>query len=229
MISCMKNQRYTEAHRALDRKQDYRCPECNERVILKAGAKITPHFAHKVGGKCNHGLGETEWHRKGKMIVASILREKGYDVFFEHKLGERRTDLFSRSPNGTRLCFEFQRKDEGSLIYNRTRDLAEHCDTVTWVLPFGCEKIDGDYRRTASYAVNSLFSEKRPKKSRVLFFDLRKNAILVCAKKPWYMWINPSEYGGGYWRTSRRWCEIIVKKAIRPCEPHDPEKGFNHE
>jgi competence CoiA-like predicted nuclease len=212
MISCTANNDYIEADKSLDRLLPFQCPECMGPLTLKAGDVKIAHFAHKTDTGCRHGVGETEWHRTAKVWTAKFLRQKGWSVNLEHKLSNRRTDLYATAPKGFRACFEFQRKDEGSEIYNRTRDLAAHCDEVVWVLPFDCEYISKSWRITQTYAINALFSkEKRPHKSAVLFFRDWSPNLYECEKHDWVLDVQEYNGDGGYSKVAKRWCQLEIK------------------
>ena len=47
--------------------QDYICPSCQEKVILRKGAIKTAHFAHKLSEVCNQ---ETILHKAAKHLIA---------------------------------------------------------------------------------------------------------------------------------------------------------------
>lgn len=56
----------------------YRCPGCNESVIIRKGNIKKHHFAHKPDSKCkfyNHP-GEGEIHKMTKYIIADLLKKR---------------------------------------------------------------------------------------------------------------------------------------------------------
>ncbi|MEW9674958.1 competence protein CoiA family protein [Lentibacillus sp. L22] len=77
-------------------KEKFFCPICRERVIIKAGTKTIPHFAHHTKGKCpaKEG-GEGTYHEKGKLILYEWLKWQRLDVELEVYLPEikQRPDL----------------------------------------------------------------------------------------------------------------------------------------
>lgn len=217
MLSCLLNGYYQEASRELDRTLDFLCPECHREVILKAkkGGQIIPHFAHTADSDCNHGVGETEWHRKGKLWIANYFREKGYQVQFEVALGKRRTDVLVMTPDGEKKAVEFQRKDEGVVLYKRTNDLLRYIDDVIWIYPWNVKRIDKKYRATATYGINALFSDNKKVKAKIMFFDSDNNILIRCRKVPWTRYVEQTDFGGGYDKKLSRWCELIIEKEYK--------------
>lgn len=55
-----------------DRGNDYRCPVCKERVILKRGKIKVPHFAHKINEICNP---ETVTHQAAKLLIQQVVQD----------------------------------------------------------------------------------------------------------------------------------------------------------
>jgi len=215
MIVSRLNDILIEASRSLDRTQDYRCPSCDEAVVLKAGVKKIAHFAHKVNSDCQHGVGETQWHLAAKSNLAKYLRAEGFEVELEKPLGNRRADLFASHPTKGTKVYEMQRKCIGREIYNRTSDLLRYCDTVTWVLPWDAKPMEGGFRVTATYMINALLSDtKSPRKTNVRFFDHKENVVYRCNRRPWQLYKEETyndytgESYGGYFYTSKRWCAL---------------------
>lgn len=216
MLSCIVDGIYTEASASLDRNLDFKCPECDRPLVLKAGARNIPHFSHRSIDTCHHGEGETLWHRKGKRRMADLARELGFDVLLEHKIGARRTDVFLTKGSKT-IAVEFQQKDEGMGIYSRTRDLAKNAGMVMWVLPWQVKEVHGRYRATATYAINALYSDsKAPNNSEVRFYDEIEDRLHACEKRPWHLYVEETDFGGGYYKTSKRWCELVILKSYPP-------------
>lgn len=52
--------------------QDYICPSCQERVILRQGKIKTAHFAHKVSEVCNQ---ETILHKAAKHLIVQTISD----------------------------------------------------------------------------------------------------------------------------------------------------------
>ncbi|MFS0782864.1 competence protein CoiA [Bacillus sp. 1P06AnD] len=86
------------------------CPGCGGEVILKAGRKVIPHFAHKAGGNCTVSAeGESNRHIEGKQSLFSWLKDQGIHVQLELYIPDikQRTDLYAEI-QGKKYAIEFQ-------------------------------------------------------------------------------------------------------------------------
>ncbi|MDG0843250.1 competence protein [Staphylococcus equorum] len=61
----------------------YKCPHCNNKVILKKGRLIAPHFAHISKRKVTCNKGETLEHYRLKYQLAQWFEKYNYDVAIE--------------------------------------------------------------------------------------------------------------------------------------------------
>ncbi|HEY4601922.1 MAG TPA: competence protein CoiA family protein [Cerasibacillus sp.] len=79
------------------KQDDFFCPDCNEKLIIKAGKINIPHFSHQAESACpsNQG-GEGTYHETGKMKLYNWLKQQGnqvqLEVYFESI--KQRADLF---------------------------------------------------------------------------------------------------------------------------------------
>lgn len=113
----------------------YFCPECMEPVILKAGVKVVPHFAHRSIGKCSGG-GEGAYHEIGKWHLFKWLSNQGLNVELEAYIPEigRRPDLLLSIGN-TRIAIEYQCAQISSAdLSTRMKDYAEGDIEQIWIL-----------------------------------------------------------------------------------------------
>lgn len=63
------------------------CPTCRTPVILKAGDKVIPHFAHKDNSVCTNNMGgESKTHYEGKLLLYNWLKHQGMQVQLEKYL-----------------------------------------------------------------------------------------------------------------------------------------------
>jgi competence protein CoiA len=215
VLSCLLNSQYIEASKNLNRELDFKCPQCHSGVILKAGSKNIAHFSHAVNSLCKHGIGETKWHRMGKQWVASFFRKRGDEVRFEMELGNRRTDVLVTKRGGKKVAVEFQRKDEGVALYKRTNDLLRYVDEVIWVFPWNVKRVDWKYRATATYGLNALYTDKERLRAKIMFYDSSDDVLFLCDKRPWYKYVEQTDFGGGFDKKLSRWCELIILKEFR--------------
>ncbi|WP_181397590.1 competence protein CoiA [Gracilibacillus dipsosauri] len=84
------------------------CPECGEKLIIKAGEKVIPHFAHRSNTTCSQG-GEGAYHEKGKIDLYQRFRNQGIEVSLEQYLPEikQRPDLLIQIEN-RQIPIEYQ-------------------------------------------------------------------------------------------------------------------------
>lgn len=92
------------------RKESFYCPECRQSVILRAGPKVIPHFAHKSTHACqSHESGESLYHKRAKLFLYQWLRKQFSKVYLEHYIKniKQRPDLLCQVKN-RKLAIEFQ-------------------------------------------------------------------------------------------------------------------------
>lgn len=73
MLTANLNNSRVYADECTDRKADYRCPECGERVILARGSVKIPHFKHEAHTACEYS-GETMEHLRAKAWLYRTLK-----------------------------------------------------------------------------------------------------------------------------------------------------------
>jgi DNA-directed RNA polymerase subunit RPC12/RpoP len=101
-----------EAARDLARDELYRCPNCSDRVVLKRGPIVVPHFAHMPGSLCQYGVGETPAHMRAKVSFCAEFRARGLRAELEYTVetlpGDRRADVMVWSPTNHQYAIELQ-------------------------------------------------------------------------------------------------------------------------
>lgn len=70
------------------RNKRFYCPICKEPVIVKAGTKVVPHFAHRSKTSCLYSGGEGPYHEKGKLILYHWLKSQRLNVKLEPYLSD---------------------------------------------------------------------------------------------------------------------------------------------
>lgn len=93
------------------RNQLFFCPECKEKVIIRAGPRVTAHFAHTKKSTCtlsNKG-GEGAYHNRGKLLLFEWLKNQQLQPQLEMFLSEikQRPDLYFEI-NQQKIVIEFQ-------------------------------------------------------------------------------------------------------------------------
>lgn len=93
---------------ALKRDENFYCPDCKEKVIIRHGPHVSPHFAHQHHSQCNH-QGETEIHERAKQQLYTWLKKQALNVKLEHYIAAtgQIADLFVKFQN-KKLAIEFQ-------------------------------------------------------------------------------------------------------------------------
>lgn len=92
------------------RKHRFYCPVCKNKLIIKAGPMVIPHFAHSSLHDCpNRSSGEGIYHERGKLDLFSWLTSQGYNVKLEYYLSsiKQRADLLINVGN-KQVAIEYQ-------------------------------------------------------------------------------------------------------------------------
>ncbi|MDC3425433.1 competence protein CoiA [Aquibacillus sp. 3ASR75-11] len=92
------------------RKGLFYCPVCKERVVIKSGGKMVPHFAHLPRSACSEkGGGEGEYHERGKLKLYEWIKAQGIHTKLEPFLPsiQQRPDLLLSIQN-KRIAIEYQ-------------------------------------------------------------------------------------------------------------------------
>lgn len=84
--------------------EDYRCPNCNKKVILIISERKAAFFKHLT--KYSNGAGEEEEHHQSKIMLKTALTAAGFNAQVEIPLahGQLRADVLASS----NLAFEVQ-------------------------------------------------------------------------------------------------------------------------
>lgn len=93
----------------LRKKEQFYCPECKETVIVRAGPKVIPHFAHKKASNCSVNGGEGAYHQQGKLLLYEWLINQGINAELETYIPEinQRPDLLIHMKK-RRIAIEYQ-------------------------------------------------------------------------------------------------------------------------
>lgn len=94
------------------------CPTCRRKVLIKAGEKVTPHFAHVSLQNCPaNEKGESPEHKRGKLLLYKWLRRQRIHVELEKYLKD-----INQQPD---LLLTIQQK-KIAIEYQCTRISIEH-------------------------------------------------------------------------------------------------------
>lgn len=119
------------------RKVLFYCPVCGEKVILRAGEKVIPHFAHTAQANCpSTSGGEGPYHEQGKLLLYQWLTKQKIEVELELYIPEikQRPDFLIHI-NGKRIALEYQcSKIPNQQIIDRTDGYKQIGIHVIWIL-----------------------------------------------------------------------------------------------
>lgn len=129
--------RNIEKLKELRKLQSFYCPECEEPVILKAGTKKIPHFAHGHGSTCTESYErESEYHLKGKLALYEWLQTQGLSPVLEPFLKEiaQRPDI-GFNYNGIQYAIEYQCSSiPEELFRKRTENYFNERISPIWIM-----------------------------------------------------------------------------------------------
>ncbi|MFC2949917.1 competence protein CoiA [Virgibacillus sediminis] len=113
------------------------CPSCSKPVIIKAGPKVIPHFAHQSVRNCPSSVGgEGMYHEKGKRLLYRWLHAQHLEVELEAYLPniKQRPDLLL-TINGRQIAMEYQcARISEKQIYSRNKGYIQKGIIPIWIL-----------------------------------------------------------------------------------------------
>lgn len=122
--------------REIRKKQLFFCPACNERVVLKVGEVIVPHFAHIKNQSCDvFSEGETRAHLKGKHLLYNWYKKQSQPVLLEPyiRVIRQRPDLLLKQRQKY-VAIEFQCSPiQSTYIRRRTKGYNRLNMDVLWI------------------------------------------------------------------------------------------------
>ncbi|WP_028782063.1 competence protein CoiA [Thalassobacillus devorans] len=117
--------------------ESYFCPQCKAPVLVRAGSKVVPHFAHFPNSSCpSSKSGEGAYHQQGKVRLWEWLQAQGYNPVLEGYLPEigQRPDLLLQTKS-RRIAIEYQcARISEKEIAKRTRQYNEIGIFPFWIL-----------------------------------------------------------------------------------------------
>lgn len=122
----------------LRRQEQFYCPQCSEKLILRVGSKRMAHFAHERGSLCSlsHYERESEYHIRGKLHLYQWLKSQGLNPQLELFLKEinQRTDI-AVTLGDINYCLEFQCSTiPEELFLKRTKMYLDYSYQPIWIL-----------------------------------------------------------------------------------------------
>lgn len=213
--------------------ESYRCPGCNAELVLKHGRIRTPHFAHKAETSCDWAKSETPQHRAAKLLVAEAFRNEGYSSSLECVVealpNDRRADVLVTNSDEKRVAFELQHSTI-SLPEIEARAFAYAASGIAQIwIPFLRPLV---LEKAVNTSPGTLLVEKYSAppfvrwihgldaKHGMTMFDPSGDAFwcarlerheMYQAPTSWHDEDGNEQYGGDFFKTSKRWKELTLK------------------
>lgn len=120
------------------RTQSFYCPQCEEKVIIRAGPKVIPHFSHLPESACEFVKGgESNYHKRAKLLLYDWLKRHSFlSVTLEQYLPQinQRPDILIETST-RKIAVEFQSATISSEeIHLRNSGYAKENIIPLWVL-----------------------------------------------------------------------------------------------
>lgn len=139
------------------RKGSYSCPQCHEQVIMRAGPKVIPHFAHLPQSACHVSRGgESKYHQQAKLHLFQWLQNQSFpNVYLETYLPRihQRPDILIET-NNRLIAVEFQSATVSPQeISKRNKGYAQENIFPLWIL--GKNNLTTNGNRQFSFQIDS--------------------------------------------------------------------------
>jgi competence protein CoiA len=121
----------------LRKTEEFFCPVCGEKVMMKLGDRKVFHFSHLKDGTCREFFeNETEYHMEGKLKLYQWLRNQKIPAileFYDREIKQRPDILFRY--NNEKYALEFQCSTVSEEVFKkRTESYLTHGYTPLWIL-----------------------------------------------------------------------------------------------
>ncbi|WP_054754828.1 competence protein CoiA [Piscibacillus salipiscarius] len=162
------------------RQHPHYCPECQQKVVLKAGQVVIPHFAHIKRVQCSH-QGESQTHLEGKIKLYNWCIKQGLYAKLEHIIPsiDQRVDVLVKL-GGKWAAIEFQCSPISTTdLLDRTLGLASRNVYPFWIFGpkyLGDHKYDLYWNTTLRSAV---MYHQNTNQHQLFFFDPKTNRMTV--------------------------------------------------
>ncbi|MBB6443550.1 competence protein CoiA [Bacillus benzoevorans] len=117
--------------------EEFFCPECKEKVVLKLGRQRMEHFAHQKGTHCTEGFErESDYHMSGKLQLYQWLEEKKLNPVLEPyypSIRQRPDVAFFHEQKSYALEFQCSAIPP-DLMEKRTKQYRRIQSSVLWIL-----------------------------------------------------------------------------------------------
>ncbi|NUQ67664.1 MAG: hypothetical protein HUU18_05235 [Phycisphaerales bacterium] len=200
----------------------FHCPECHKELVLRKGAVVVHHFAHKPPVNCAYGSGETIEHMRAKLAIYEYLSSSPRVLKLDvEKPIERsgikvRPDVRCLVDEKHYLGIEFQKTSlDPREIERRTSAYRTLSVYVLWIVPWPAKLVHGERyqpRETERYLHSLYFGRVFFWKPSVGIVPVHFDDHLIDVPyNEWYVEGGHGEMdsGGGY--------EYRSKRFVTPC------------
>lgn len=171
---------HREGLREMRKEHIFYCPACKERVILKVGEIMIPHFAHMKNDYCDSfSEGESQIHIKGKLLLYEWFKAQGIPTLLEPYLGaiKQRPDLLIKI-NNHYTAIEFQcSMISNDMVNQRTAGYGKLSIETVWI-PIGQKVIITGMQKTK---LNN-FYQSFIKNNQVVMLDVASSSFYKVTK-----------------------------------------------
>ncbi|WP_040979702.1 competence protein CoiA [Oceanobacillus jeddahense] len=154
-------------------KEIFYCPICKERVIIRSGERVIPHFAHLPHTECLlSGGGEGVYHEKGKLQLFKWLSHFNMKTELEVYFPEisQRADIFVQIEE-KKIAIEFQcARVSQEEILSRMQGYKSIGMESIWILGAKFLKQKGSYTFQTNYFLDTFIRSSPQKDYPQLFF-----------------------------------------------------------
>lgn len=204
----------------------YRCPQCDDVVVIKRGTMVAAHFAHRADSACAWAKGETAQHLAAKSAIAASFGARGLLVRLEAEVlscvGDRRADVLVEHPaNGARVAIEIQHSPlDLNAIQDRTRAYCAANVAVIWVPTLdrknlNLRSIGGDVLVAERYSVPG-WQRFAAAYHGMLWFWMDGALWRGWLDDAWIPAPTRDPLAGEGWMPSRRWAVLTIEGPFVP-------------
>lgn len=191
-------------------------------MVLKKGNIKVHHFAHKATNMCPVSAGETLQHLMTKQSIydSLVLDAHVTELELEKDLGFARPDVFAKIDSYP-VAVEVQRSILSAHdIAQRTANYHRMGIAVLWVALPTKELYSDRYSPKAweKWLHAACFGR--------VYYWIDGQELLPVHYDSYDLWVEETDFGGGYYRASKRWRTPFAAKSVRISDEFSPiERG----
>lgn len=210
-----------------NREDNYICPGCKGKVVLRKGDVRIAHFAHLQKTNCDWGGNQSEEHLKTKKAFYKFFRERqsayswvyceGVEMEYPIAGTDRVADVYARIRDKQQaIVVEIQKTPiSRSEIVARTMSYFSKDIAVLWVIPATV----ADLQKKCKDGLFSMYSPSDYERwihgynrGRIYFYDYERDLILEARFLPVERYVEETQWGGGYWTFYKRYKNLRIIK-----------------